>query len=110
MRALIGVCSRTDRGFVVVVRRAGSGEDVSTLIADVAGRNIQRRSNLPLDGSIPLIDGRQPLNCWTNSRRHSSVWPLQRKIALWRNSVQDVRERKSRWTLTESEHKTAVVG
>src|SRR5579863_8261402 len=100
MRALIGVCSRTDRGFVVVVRRTGSGEDVSTLIAYVAGRNIQRRGNLPLDGSVPLIDGWQPLNGRTDSRSDSSVWPVQRQSALWRNSVQDVRERKSRRTLT----------
>ena len=54
--------SGSDRNFVVVIGWALAGEHVSSLVADIARRDAQRRSNLPLNCRIPLINGWQPLN------------------------------------------------
>ena len=53
---------RPDGDLVVVIGWALAGEHMSALIADIARGDVQRRSNLPLNCCIPLINGGQPLN------------------------------------------------
>ena len=54
--------SGSDCNLVVVIGRALAGENVRSFIADIAYGQAERRSNLPLNCCIPLIDGGQPLN------------------------------------------------
>ena len=54
--ALIGEGSGADRGFIVIVRRGLAGENMRSLVTNVANGQVYSRSDLALNGGIPLVD------------------------------------------------------
>src|SRR5579863_4492162 len=79
--AFVSVSTGTDCGFVRVIRGSQAGENVSSLIADVTGSDVDRRGDLALKGGIPLVDGGKPLNKRTNIGLGRAVESFQRQSA-----------------------------
>ncbi len=78
---------------------------MSALVADVANGYVYRWSYLTLDRGIPLVDRREPLSGWPDSRAD-----VTRRSPEWKNAIRgNCDRRKRQWSLCQRKHGASII-